>query len=94
MGKQRPTAQEDLDFNYQDVAVMNGVGQVGADLGTIGLRQANMISFEACPLAWLPVERRKFTARPTLLWLSGVDTQLAAVGLQRVHGLPAHLLQA
>lgn len=29
MGKQRPTAQEDLDFNYQDVAVMNGVGKVG-----------------------------------------------------------------
>ncbi|KAI7838311.1 hypothetical protein COHA_007880 [Chlorella ohadii] len=27
MGKQRPTAQEDLDFNYQDVAVMNGVGK-------------------------------------------------------------------
>jgi hypothetical protein len=27
LGKQRPTAQEDLDFNYQDVAIMNSVGK-------------------------------------------------------------------
>lgn len=30
LGKQRPTAQEDLDFNYQDVAIMNSVAKVGA----------------------------------------------------------------
>lgn len=27
LGKQRPTAQEDLDFNYQDVAIMNSVAK-------------------------------------------------------------------
>lgn len=31
MGKQRPTAQEDLDYNYRDVALMNSVGKVGMD---------------------------------------------------------------